>query len=243
MAYKNWICALFLGVCGMATAQSRVLYDVRVPTPQAFLPDADAQQIRSVARKAEQAHLWKGQADCAGQSLSIEGMASGAFTTPNIKQNAYLYTTCFVVPNVSRQGLVIMQDHKIVAHYVFTDHFKEVYGVKDVNKNGYSELGFIRRLEGQGTANDYLMLAELRPNRRFLLAEKVNYNDCGNMGTAGWTSQLIRVLPSSLPTFTKQLLTGTCDDVEPFRRLTGQGTVKTLTAKQEPTGWVAAPTY
>lgn len=232
-----------LTTLGIAGAQSRVLYDVRIPTPPPSLSDSDARQIQAAVNKAKQARLWQGPAACLDEKLTIDAMATGAFTTPNVKQNAFLYTNCFEIPNVARQGLVIMQNHKIVAHYVFTDHFKEMYGIKDINKNGYSELAFLRRTEGQGTAYGRLAVAELRPSRKFLLTEQVNYDDCGGMGTAGWKSQVIRVTPSSTPTFTQQLLTGTCDDTEPFRRLSSQGTIKKLAAKSEPTGWTTAPTY
>lgn len=118
-----------------------------------------------------------------------------------------------------------MQGQKVVAHYIFHDLFTEMYSVKDINKNGYSELGLVREASGQGTAYQYLMLTELRPSRKVLLDEQVSYNDCADMGREGWNSQVIRVSPASTPTFTKQLLTGTCGDTGPFRRLPRQGSI------------------
>ena len=241
MKFMTWTCALLLSLPGVAAAQSRVLYDVRVPTPAPQLQEKVWQQIRALARRADQAQLWGRDASCVDQDLTINGAAAGAFTAPNTRQTAYLYTSCFEIPNVSRQGLVIMQGQQVVAHYVFKDHFTELYSLKDINRNGSSELGLLRHLEGQGTAYDYLAVAELRPSRRFLMLEKVNYNDCGNMGTTGWTSQVIRVLPGTRPTFTKQSLSGRCDGVDPFRRISAQGVSKAFTPQQEPTEWKTAP--
>lgn len=242
MKFATWMCTLLLGSVGLASPQSRVLYDVRVPTPAPDAPVSVLQVINYLAGIADSENLWGKSAQCWERRFTVDGIATGAFTAPNTKQTAYLYNDCFIVPNQNRQGLVIMQGATVVAHYVFNDHFTEMYSLKDINRNGYFELGLLRHLEGQGTANDYLAVVELRPNRRFLMLEKVNYNDCGNMGTAGWTSQVIRVNPATKPTFTRQNLSGRCDGVNAFRRVAGQGAIKPFTPSQEPTGWVTAPT-
>lgn len=248
MSYKTWFLGLFVGLSGMVSAQSRVLYDVRVPTPKPQISQAEWRAVNSAAQAAVAQNLWNdGRADgsCGDQELQVEGVAAGAFTTPNVKQTAYLYTRCILSHHFWQQGLVVMQGQQVMAHYVFHDLFTEMYSVKDINRNGYSELGMVRDESGQGTTYNYLVVTELRPTRRVLLEQQVNYNDCAHAGennVYGWRSQVIRVTPSASPSYTSQQLKGRCNEYEPFQIVTSQGAVKALTTKTTPTGWVTALT-
>ena len=243
MTTKTVFALLALGWGTFAAAQSNVVFDVRVTTPAPQITTDEARVISNLIDSARRAGAWKANtlANCRNQNAELLGKATGSFTARNVSQVAYLYSTCFDVPNQTQQGLVVFQGGKPIAHYAFTDHFSEIYGVRDINKNGFSELALIRVLEGQGTTHQYLALAEFQPARRFVMFQKVAYNDCGNMGTEGWNTQVIRVTPAATPRFTQQTLAGRCDGVEAFGRVTKQGAILPLTTQPEPTGWVTAP--
>lgn len=243
MTFRVLLALVALGWVPFAAAQRNVVFDVRVRTPAPQITTEEAHVISTLIVLARHAEAWESDPiyNCESQTAELLGRAVGSFTARNTSQVAYLYRACFEVPNHAQQGLVIFQEGRAVAHYTFTDHFSEIYAVRDINRNGFSELALIRLLEGQGSSFQYLALAELHPVRRFLMLQKVAYNDCGASGAEGWNSQVIRVTPASTPRFTQQALTGKCDNVEPFRRVTKQGTVRPLISRPEPTGWVSAP--
>lgn len=67
--------------------------------------------------------------------------------------------------------------------------------------------------------------------------EKVNYNDCGNMGIVGWISQVICVLLGVRLIFIKQSLSGCCDGVDFFCCIFVQGVSKVFMFQQELMEW------
>lgn len=236
-------CAALL-LASLASAQTGVVYDPRLPTPAPKVSSTVTSRITALVQAARQNGAWKKNylVMCAGQTVDILGQATGSFTAPRTAQVAYLYRACFEVPNTAQQGLVVMQGTTVLAHYTFTDHFMELYSLRDINQNGTSELALVRELSGQGTTFRYLAVAELSPTRRFLMLERVTYDDCGNMGTDGWKAQVIRVAKGSVPRYSSQALNGRCVDVTPFEQLTRQAAPTPLRVTPEPTGWSSAPT-
>ena len=253
MSIKSAALALAFGLFSVAQAQSRVLYDVRLSTPAPKATAQENSQIKHLGRKAMAARAWDdaksefkvSQAGCDGSEFQILGIAPGSFTAKNTAQKAYLYTYCFFRPG-SSQGLVIMQGSKAIAHYAFTALHNEMYTLKDINRNGFSELAFSGGFTGQGFTSGYLEIAELAPQRRLLGAfwaknDRLIYEDnCGavvdNSGT--WKSLVIRVTPGTNPTYTQQSISGKCSNVQ---KATSTGQETRVTLNPQPTGWVSAP--
>lgn len=244
MNLRTYIGCATLLLASLASAQTGVVYDPRLPTPAPKISSTLQLRITGLVQAARQAGSWKTTATamCDDQTVRILGQATGSFTAPRTAQIAYLYSACFEVPNVTQQGLIVMQGATVLSHYAFTDHFSELYSVKDLNQNGMSELALIRELSGQGTTFRYLALAELWPARRFLMLQEVTYDDCGNLGTTGWTGQVIRVAKGQAPRFSSQALSGRCADTTPFQKLTRHAAPVPLRAVPVPTGWNTAPT-
>lgn len=249
---KKAALTLLLALTTLSSAQSRVLYDPRVPTPEPRLTEQERGRIQYLAEQAMVAYAWDepafkpSQMGCDGQDFMINGVAPGSFTARNAQQKAYLYTYCYYRPGW-KQGLVIMQGERVVAHYAFTALHSEMYALKDINRNGFTELALGGGFTGQGTTDSYLEIAELAPQRRLLAA--FNYvtghlvweDNCGAVGEGGtWQALVIRVTPGAAPSFTQQRILGRCTNE---RVATKTGAILPLKVKPEPTGWKSAPLY
>jgi len=117
---------LAASLTGLATAQSRVLYDSRIQTPEPRLTESERGRVRYLADQAAAQTSWArdgevAMAGCTGDDFTVVGVAPGAFTIKGTRQTAYLYTYCYERPG-DLQGLVIIQGSAVVAHYVFVDH-------------------------------------------------------------------------------------------------------------------------
>lgn len=244
MVFRTALMAL-LGLGSVAGAQSRVLYDSRLPTPEPRLTEMERGRVEYLAEQAARAGAWDGAAGldyCTGDDFAIAGMVPGSFTAKGAKQVAYLYTYCYARPG-DMQGLVILEGLNAVAHYTFVDHYFSMYAVKDINQNGFTELALDGGFTGQGYTEGWLDLLELRPQRRFIA--QFNYDnklqpwldDCG-IHMEGWTSLLLKVTPGPTPKFTAQELKGKCGNE---RVVLKQGSVRAVTVKPAPTGFTPAP--
>lgn len=253
MSVKTLLTACALACMGLASAQSisaqaRVLYDRRLPTPEPRLTERERGRVKALAVRAMQARLWdtedfRPSEDCTGEDFQINGAAPGAFTTQGAGQTAYLYTYCSSRPG-SSQGLVVVQGDEVAAHYVFTGLAFNLYALRDINRNGFTELVLEGGFFGQGYAEGLLEIAELRPRRRLLGRLNYQFNspysdNCGVAETGGtWTSRVIRVVPGAAPQFTQQVIQGKCGDE---RTATFTGALQPLRLKPSPTGWTPAP--
>ena len=231
-----------------ASAPPRVIYDSRVQTPEPRLTESERGRVQYLARQAASQDAWNVRSDalgyCGGSDFVIDGVAPGAFTVKGKQQAAYLYTSCYQRPG-DLQGIVIVQGNNIVAHYVFVNHLHELYALKDVNRNGSTEFLLSGGFTGQGYTVDWIDIAELGPQRRLL--GQLDYDhppqaysdNCGTVETGGtWQSFVLRVVPSASPTFTQQAISGRCGAE---RIATSIGTIRPLTLKIAPTGWLAGP--
>ena len=239
MVLKALFVALTLAGVGAASAQTRVVYDSRLPTPEPRLTESERGRVKYLAEQALGAGVWDVDPRlCDGRDFTIHGVAPGAFTVKGAKQTAYLYTYCFFRPGWN-QGLVIVQGNEIVAHYAFTNLASSMYALKDINRNGLTELALEYGFTGQGYTEGGVQVVELRPNRRQLARFEAYADDCGVAESGGtWSSQVIRVTPGSTPKFTSQRIEGRCGE----ERTTRQDAIRPVTTKVEPTGWVNAPT-
>ena len=239
---------LAMALSGLAAAQSRVLYDSRIQVPEPRLTESERGRIQYLADQAAGQDLWEqsgGSVDgCSGRDFTVTGVAPGSFTVKGAAQTAYLYTYCYERPG-DLQGLVLVQGSAIVAHYVFVDHLSTMYSLKDINRNGFTELALEGGFTGQGSTEDWLEIAELGPVRRLLGLLDYDHppqpylDNCGAVDTGGtWTSWVIRVTPGKAPTFTRQAISGRCGNE---RVATSVGPVRPLILKPAPTGWSAGP--
>ncbi|WP_158680033.1 hypothetical protein [Deinococcus sp. NW-56] len=232
---------------GLAAAQGNVVYDSRLPTPEPKVSAQERARIQTLASQAARARAWDSpdpqpsEANCDGQDFKIHGVAPGAFTVKGAKQTAYLYTYCYVVANAWNQGLVITEGSKTLVHYTFTARTSEMYSVKDINRNGYTELALGGAFTGQGSTRGYLEIAEFAPQRRILASFSssnglaVREDNCGAVGSGGtWKSRVIRVTPGTVPRFTQQPISGRCGN---DRTAAGQVSVQAVKVTAEPTGW------
>lgn len=254
MSVKSFLVALALACAGLASAQStsaqaRVVYDSRIPTPEPRITESERGRVKFLAGLAMQAGLWdtedfRPSESCSGEDFQINGVAPGAFTAQGTQQTAYLYMYCSYRPGWS-QGLVIVQGNEVVAHYVFTGLAHSMYALRDINRNGFTELVLEGGFTGQGYTEGYLEIAELRPQRRLLgvLNDEFNppYKDnCGTLEKSlAWTSRIIRVTLGKAPQFTQQVIQGKCGDE---KSATFTGAIQPLKLKPSPTGWTSAPT-
>lgn len=240
---------LLLAGVGIASAQSRVLYDSRIPTPEPRLTESERGRIEHLAEQAAQLRLWD-EVDfqpseyCDGKDFGINGVAPGSFTAQGVQQTAYLYTYCYFRPGW-KQGLVILQKNEVVAHYVFTALSHSLYALKDINRNGFTELAFEGGFTGQGYTEGWLEIAELSPQRRYVATfnsdtkRLVYESNCGAVESGGvWESLVIRVTPGTTPQYTAQSISGKCGNE---RVATKVGSILPIPVKAVPTGWTPVP--
>lgn len=245
MRLFSLLTASLLALIALASAQSRVLYDPRQPTPEPRITEQERARIKYLGGLAFQAGAWKADSFTAslcqpGNDFRISGVAPGSFTALNTRQTAYLYTYCRISRAEVWQGLVVIQGNDVVANYAFKDHLFGMYAVKDINRNGYTELALEGGFTGQGITAGWLDVVELKPTRRSLAQLGVFDDNCGAVESgAVWTGQVIRVTPGKTPTYTAQQISGACENQ---RTALKTGPIRPITAKPAPTGWTVAPT-
>ncbi|MVN87606.1 hypothetical protein GO986_12600 [Deinococcus sp. HMF7620] len=240
---------LMVSLAGQTLAQTRVLYDSRLPAPEPRLTESERGRVESLARRAATQQVWDADAGmdlCEGSDFSIEGAAPGTFTAKGRQQTAYVYTFCFNRTG-NLQGLVILEGLNVAAHYVFVNHVSSMYALKDINRNGFTELVLEGGFSGQGYTGNFLEIVELGPVRRLLgrlnqqLLPQPYEDNCGVRSSGGqWTSALIRVTPGVTSSYTWQQLTGSRGNE---RVAISIGPVKPLKLTPFPTGWAKGPLW
>lgn len=209
-----WMSVVLIVTCGLsaAQAQSKVLYDPRVPGPKVQVSAAERQLIRSAAQQAMKAGAWQVDFDlstCPGEDFTVHGAAPGAFTQANTTETAYLYSQCLYRPG-NLQGLLIVRNGKPVAHHVFVGQSYELHAARDVNRNGRSELLLTGGFTGGGTSEDGVDLVEyLNGAPRVLHAFNTHYDNCTGQQTTS-TSYVLKVVPGPRLTFTADTYSGSC---------------------------------
>lgn len=224
---------------------STLIYDSRLHAQEPRPSEFERGRVEDLSRTVSAA-LWRqawGDAFdldlCDHTDFAVLGLASGAFTVRGVNQTALLYTFCTNGLG-SLQGLVILQNKVVVAHYIFVGNFFRMTALNDINANGFAELALYGGSLGQGYSVGQLQIAELRPSRR-LLGElnEPSWDNCGlESGETYWRSQVIRVTPGPNPRYTQQALTGTC---ESYKVATSAGPLRPLALKPLPTGWIVGP--
>lgn len=140
--------------------------------------------------------------------VNINGIAKGSFTRPKSNQKAVLYDVCRSgTSHFGVGGLVIFENGKAVAHFVYGEHGLQsglIYA-PDVNKNGLNELVLIDYQMHQGNSGTAIILAEIEKGDLKFLGSAVT--DSSNSGAAEDEKDIlsqayrISVQPSANPIF------------------------------------------
>lgn len=161
------------------TAQKKLveIYDGRQELKKSKLNIDEAETVEDAVR-AKAAEIKKINNDsCEGDDKFSTSSVEGAFTKPNVKQNAYLYTLCndgsATSPGVIG-GIVIVEAGKPVAIYTLKYYGSmDFVSLPDINKNGLTEIGLLQTDGGQGLQGTTLSIYE--------------YNKAGEIATLGGT--------------------------------------------------------
>lgn len=121
--------------------------------------------------------VWQDEFD--EEKFNIEDMATGSFTQTKKNQNIYLYT-CEFDRTAAKQGFVVVEDNRIVAHVVFEGTDRAIGALQDVDRNGIDEILISGGKTNTGSTMDGFMLIELTSNgvRKFGWTETYSDN-CG----------------------------------------------------------------
>ena len=144
-------------------------------------------------------------------SLDISGMTNGSFTKPNAQQKAYLYELCRSGRAFGIGGIVVVENSRIVAHYVYGENGldSDIAALPDINQNGFSEIMLIGGGTGQGYTQNAVEIIELTPGGVNAFGIADTYED--NFGTEdakkSATAYKISVLSGKTPVFFREAYT------------------------------------
>lgn len=197
------------------TVPARLMYDPQAKsTDPRFSPD-DEHFIFGQARQAGRLNSWGPQDPyCTGDSFGIVATAHGSFTRQNSDQKAFLYRYCDTGANSANEGLVITEHGKVIAHHVTRTNYSEMNALKDINRNGLSELLLGNGAGGGGTFDYEVSVFEYQGAQpRNLATIATVHDECGlHADTGSWVAA-IYVSPGRTPAYFAQRLTGKCNAV------------------------------
>ncbi|HLM01199.1 MAG TPA: hypothetical protein VK400_09075 [Pyrinomonadaceae bacterium] len=130
---------VFCFLPGAAFAQTTIV--VSDPTKNEKSPTASAAEENLIKRNAlpQARKLWAEDETCT-EEFEIAGAAKGAFTRAGAKQTLIFYQFCQIGNGFGHNGLVLMENGKIAAHYTSAGGW--AIGLKslpDINQNGLDE--------------------------------------------------------------------------------------------------------
>ena len=190
------------------------VYDGRVAEEKEPQPTAAEEKLLGGEFARDEASiLQKVKTSCdddAPENISIVGNAEGSFTKPDAAQKAFLYERCRSGRSFGIGGIMIVEDEKVVAHYVYGENglYLSISSLPDINQNGLSEIIF----EGGGTGQGYTVGAidifEFKAGNLAFLGDAETYSDNGgaveNEQKALATAYKISVEPSANPIFWRE---------------------------------------
>jgi hypothetical protein len=200
--------ALSLALAGPA---ARLMYDETVETRVIVTP-ADEHVIYRLATHAAALDAWKDKDNCTGTDFSVTGHAHGSFTRKDSAQDAYLYEYCQLGP-YRDLGLVITEHGRILTHHVFKENVSDLSALKDINRNGRSELLMTGVDSGAGGIMDgYTLLAEYSSSGQptVLGVLPAFHDECGAHDSRANYEARGYVTPGPRPTFELQKVFRPC---------------------------------
>ncbi|HEY8561205.1 MAG TPA: hypothetical protein VIL74_12590 [Pyrinomonadaceae bacterium] len=141
-------------------------------------------------------------------SLSVGSVIKGSFTKPNAEQKAYLYELCRSGRAFGIGGIVVVEDGRVAAHYVYGENGldSDIAALPDINRNGFSEIMMVGGGNGQGYTQGAVEIIEFTPGGVHTFGIADTYED--NFGTEGGKKSArafkVSVLPGKSPVFFRE---------------------------------------
>lgn len=117
------------------------------------------------------------------EKIGLNGIAEGAFTKPNAKQKAFLYTLCSSgSSHFGVGGIIVFENDKAVSHYVYGENGLDqgMIVLPDINKDGRDELVLLDFQVHQGYGGGTISLVEFPDgNFNFIGSASIYSDDSG----------------------------------------------------------------
>lgn len=158
------------------------VYDGRNVEEGKDVSDAEKQFAEKEFKAKESEIMQKTKLECdedAAEGIDIVDIAEGAFTKPDSSQKAYLYERCRAGRSFGIGGVMIVENQKVEAHYIFGENglYSAIVSEPDFNKNGLSELALIGGGTGQGYTASAIELFEFNGGKLDFLGRAETYTD------------------------------------------------------------------
>lgn len=190
------------------------VYDGRETERKAKEATSDEKQLVEKEFKSSETAIMQKVADSceegdAEKGINIIGVAEGSFTKPNSSQKAFLYSLCNVRRGSSMGGIMIVENEKAAAHYIFEISWSEgISSLPDVNKNGLSEIVLDGGGSGQGYTETSINIHEIKAGNFDSLGVTPTYSDnsgaAEDQSKAKTTAYKISVQLSANPVFFRE---------------------------------------
>jgi hypothetical protein len=198
------------------------IYDARLSPKPAKISATEEKLMQAkvlpVAKK-----IWSGKG-CKPDLKPID-TASGSFTKSGSRQKAILYRYCSYGHNLSRNGLVVIEDDHVAAHIMYEGGGENAIGaLPDINGNGLSEILISSGGTNQGETWGSVSIIELSESTVKKLGRTDVLSDtCGaDEETGKSTAANLSVKPGAAPVFYREtFLQKDCDDAK-WREAGGQ---------------------
>lgn len=150
----------FFGAASVSAQELKLIYDGRVDAKTAKISPLDENLLKREALPQARA-AWKSDEHCE-EGFEIQDAASGAFTRKGATQKAFLYRYCETGHNFGNDGIVIVENGRIAAHYVYDGGWDiSIIALPDINENGINEIALGESGMHQGYGWSVVSIIEL----------------------------------------------------------------------------------
>ena len=205
--------------------RTQVVYDPMARAAAMQVSAAEEQFIEQSALPRARAE-WKPNESCSEDFRIIDG-ARGSFTRKGAVQRAIAYEFCQTGNGWANNGLVIIEDGKIVAHFAEEGGWNiGLWSLPDINKNGFDEL--VLETSGgmhQGKIGGSVTLLEVSPTAVREIGYTLAFsNDCDDETSENECDRSFKITaaPGARPVFYRQRLVNFGDDEKPRWRKRGK---------------------
>jgi hypothetical protein len=140
----------------------QLLYDGRVVKDKARISTADEQVLRQIALP-QAVKTWKESNNC-DPEFKVLDIAQGSFTAKGTSQKVFLYRYCEIGHNMGTNGIAVLQNGKIVAHFGYQGGWDSaITKLPDLKNDGLNEIAIDIGSVNQGHCNGYIVILELKP--------------------------------------------------------------------------------
>jgi len=139
----------------------RPIYDARRSPEPAKFPTAEIASLKRNVQPAAK-RFWDKRADQCDEELEVIDAAQGSFTKPKSNQKAILYRYCTTGHNFALNGIAVIEDGQLAAHYVYDGAWDNAIGaLSDIDGNGLSEILIATGGTNQGITWGVISIIEL----------------------------------------------------------------------------------